>query len=313
MNRKNKNIRLIILNVALAALAVILYFTGQSSRKVDFNDKKFTIEDTAAVDKIAMTGKGLSNTLEKVNGLWTVNDKYPLDPSMQKVLMAVLHNVRIHRKAPKNLKGEIIKNLDENGYRVSIYKDGREAESFIAGGNNISVAYFMGGDNEPYVVYLPGYDSYVSGIFQVSENDWRDRFVFSTSWAGLKKLELDYPDSPGNGFEITSGQVIPRITGVTRLDTNKVMNYIELYRTFAVDQYLDSGRVAKYDSLSMTRPWAILHVDAVSLAKPLTVDFFHRLPGDNLMVGRLNENQEILFSYERIKDIFKEKSYFRKQ
>lgn len=312
MNQRKVNILWLALIAVLTCSALALWFTGGSSRKVDFDEEKFTVEDTAGISKIVITGGSVSNTLEKKNGIWKVNDRYLLDPAMEKVLMAVLYRVRVHRKAPKNLRDKIIKNLSENGYHVSVYADNKLIKSFIAGGNGISVSYFMDENNDPYVVYLPGYDSYVSGIFEVSENDWRDRFVFSTTWTGLKKLEMDYPAAGQNSFVITAGQMFPEVTGITAQDTSRVMNYVELFRTFAVDQYLDSGRVARYDSLADTKPWAVLTVDAVSLTKPCTVQFAQRLPGDPLMVGTLNGNQTVLFSFDRIKEIFKIKSYFRK-
>ena len=149
-------------------------------------------------------------------------------------------------------------------------------------------------------------------MFEVSENDWRDRFLFSTSWAGIKNLKLEYPGNPGKSFFIKSGSMFPEVEGVAKPDTSKLMNYLELFQTFVVDQYLDSGRVAKYDSVSLTRPSAILTIDAVSMNKPFILEFFEKLSGDPLIVGKLDENQIVLFSYERIKEIFKPKSYFSK-
>ena len=90
------------------------------------------------------------------------------------------------------------------------------------------------------------------------------------------------------------------------------MEYIDLFQTFAVDQYLDSGRVATYDSLSATQPWAVLTVDAISLKMPCTIEFFPKINGDRLMVGKLQDNQIVLFKYDRIKEIFKFRSFFSK-
>ena len=312
MNQKKKNIGLIILIVLLTASAVILYFAGGPSTRVNFDATKFTVQDTAAITKITISGNSVNNTLEEINGTWWVNNKYLLDPSMKKVLMAVLYNVRIHRTAPKNQVTAIKKELDNSGYKVSIYGNDNLIESFTAGGNNISISYFMNDDADPYVVHLPGYDSYVTGIFQVSENDWRDRLVFSTSWMGLKKLAMEYPGKKQDDFTITSGKNLPVVEGIARPDTTNLMQYVEMFQTFAVDQYLDSGRVAKYDSLAMTRPWAVLTVDAISLTRPCTIEFFPRLNGDRLMVGKLQGNQIVLFSYDRIKEIFKSHSYFGK-
>ena len=312
MTQKNKNIILAMAVVLLLASAVLISRTGRNARRQDFDDRKFTVTDTASVDKVVMKGKSLSNMIERVDGQWMVNRRYPLDPSMNKVLMAVLNDVRIHRSAPRKLIPEIRESLQDNGIRVMIYAKGNLVQSFSAGGNNISVSYFMGSDGEPYLVYLPGYDSYVSGIFEVSENDWRDRLVFTTTWSGLKSLTLDYPGNKKESFKITSGKELPVIEGMPSTDTARVMDYLALYQMFAVDQYLDSGRVARYDSVCSTPPRIVLTLDAVNLNKPLTIKFFRRIPRDPFIAGEIGKNQRVLFSYERIKEIFKTCSYFLK-
>ncbi len=55
MNQKKKNIGLIILILLLTASTVILYFAGGPSARVNFNATKFTVQDTAAITKIAIS------------------------------------------------------------------------------------------------------------------------------------------------------------------------------------------------------------------------------------------------------------------
>jgi hypothetical protein len=313
MKERNKNIRLIVILGFLILLAVILLNTVRSSKKSIVNEIVFMVEDTASIDRVVIKGKTFLNTLEKSGGQWRVNGKYGMDASMSKVLLAVLHEVRVKRKTPKKMLKEVLENLNDKGYQISVFNGTDEIQSFIAGGNGLSISYFMGNNGEPFIVNLPGYDSYVSGIFEVSENDWRDRMVISTTWIGLKKLILDYPGEKEKSFTISSKGSLPSIDGIQKPDTSKMMNYIDLFQNFAVDQFIDAGKNPRYDSLVKTSPWATISVEAVSLEKPTVIRFFRSFPGDPLMPAMIDEGQMALFSSERIKNIFMTRNYFDKK
>jgi hypothetical protein len=312
MTPRKKNILLIAVLVLLSCTAIIQWISGYSLKKSDWDESMFATDDTARVSKVVMEGKSLYNSLEKINGTWWVNKKYKMDPSMSKVLMAVLYDVRVRRKPPKKLLPEIIDKLIKNGIKVSIFHDQKLVRSFTAGGNGISLSYFMGDPEDPYIVQLPGYDSYVSGIFDVSENDWRDRLILSTSWAGLKKYSLSYTGDLKSGFIIKSNGKLPQIEGIDLPDTSKLMNYLDQFQYFAADHYIDNGKIPGYDSLSHTIPWAMITVDAVSIEKPVLIKFFKKGLHDPFILGLIDDNQLALFSYARIKEIFKNKSYFKR-
>ncbi|HLF36277.1 MAG TPA: hypothetical protein VI583_18670, partial [Cyclobacteriaceae bacterium] len=210
MQRK-KNIRSIVLLVILGSSAVVLALTGNRSGRKITNDRQFMIEDTVSVSRIVIEGEDFINTLERTGGIWKINEKYPADNSMVRVLMAVLHEVRVHRKAPRQMLFEITEGMKSKGIKVSVYDRQDLIHSFIAWGNGTSVSYFKEDESDPLVVHLPGYNSYVTGIFEVKENDWRDRLIVSTSWSGLKKYLLEYPGEINDGFTIISDGLLPSI------------------------------------------------------------------------------------------------------
>ena len=57
-------------------------------------------------------------------------------------------------------------------------------------------------ENQPMIVNIPGYESYVAGIFEIPTNDWRDRTIFSTNYRTLQKLEVQYAQFPEYNFSI---------------------------------------------------------------------------------------------------------------
>ncbi|MCK4750882.1 MAG: hypothetical protein KAT15_27680, partial [Bacteroidales bacterium] len=177
--RKNRNIVLIILLFALIVLSLYLNSRGIRSKRLTLEDTHFSVLDTTRIEKVVIQSEDISNSLVRNDGKWSINDKYNVDPSMRTVLLTLLNRVRPQRPVPRNMLSEIKDQLTKSGTKVEIFSSDGLLQIYLAGGNGISVSYLMKEGEDPYIVHLPGYDSYVSGIFEVSENDWRDRFVFS--------------------------------------------------------------------------------------------------------------------------------------
>jgi len=310
---RKKNIQLIIILLGLIALSIFLVNQGNRKTRLSVDESYFSVIDTASIDRIEIQLSSSKNVLQRSGNHWKINDKYYLDASMKTVLLTVLNKVRAQRPVPANRLGEIKEDLSGNGIHVDVYSGSDVIQSYISGGNGVSVSYFMKIDEDPYIVHLPGYDSYVSGIFEVSENDWRDRFIFSTNWLGLKELSLEYPGSTGDNFKIMTSGTHFTIPGISQTDTTAIMEYIELFNYFQVDQFINSGDNVKYDSIFNTTPYALLAVDDTSFDSPMVIRFFIIDKEDNL-VPCLIGNQPAIMSAKRVKPILrKKKDFIQKQ
>jgi len=305
-----KNLILLVIFLALLGWTLIYINLEQKQEGLSINEYKFTVEDTASINTITITGNNFRNILSKESGYWMVNDTYLLDLSMQKVLMSVLNQVRVKRTVPKNDLSRISEDIVENGFKIEIKSTAEPERIFYAGGNGISLSYFMEDDMIPYIVHLPGYESYVTGIFEVAENDWRDRLIFQTSWLGIKSLDLSYPGNPANSIGISAENNLYRVNGISRLDTASLMGFLDEISFFYTDQYIDPGQVASYDSLKNTKPFAVLIVNSLGMNEPIEIQFYPQLSGDNVIMGVLQNQQMCLFSTKRIESIFKKKADF---
>jgi len=309
--QKKKNIRLLILFLILLIWTVIFINLREDGSRISVDENKFALQDTSLISKIGIfKSTGESIFLEKESGKWQVNKRYVLDPSMKKVLMAVLHQVRVKRTVPKNKIESINEDLQKKGHRIEIIMDDGSRNEFIAGGNGISISYFKYPGEDPLIVFLPGYESYVSGIFDVTENDWRDRLIFQTSWLGLKKLTITYPGNPADNVIIEPEKDLYRVENVFPLDTISLMNFLDQVSYFYTDQYVRSGQVFAYDSLKDTVPYALFNIDAVSLERPLQIRFFPSIPNENVRLGIINDAEMCLFRKDRIDFIFKKRKDF---
>jgi hypothetical protein len=224
MKQRQKNIRLLILLSVLMVTTIILYSWEPETSKTTVDKNLFSVTDTAEVDRIVITGENQRILLEKTGSTWTVNQKYPLDEGLRKVLLSVINRVQVQRPVSEMRQEDVIDMLREKGNLVEIFSGNQQVESYIAGGTmNQNTSFFMDPDQKiPYQVHLPGYESYVAGIFEISENDWRDRILFSSSFNSITRIELDYPDSAA-GFAILNQKEL-QIQRVDNPDTAAIYN-----------------------------------------------------------------------------------------
>lgn len=305
-----KNFILLIIFLILLGWTLIYINIEQKQEGLSINELKFSVEDTAAISKITITGDKFTNVLSKESGYWQVNNTYLLDLTMQKVLMSVLEQVRVKRTVPKKDLARIREDIINNGYKIEIQSSTEPDRIFFAGGNGISLSYFMDTDQIPYIVHLPGYESYVTGIFEVAENDWRDRLIFKTSWLGIKSLDLSYPGNPEDNILIRAENNLYTVNEIVQLDTTSLMGFLDEISYFYTDQYIDPGQIASYDSLKKTKPFALLVVNSLGMNEPVVIEFYPQLPEDNVIMGVLQNQQICLFSSKRIGRIFKKKEDF---
>jgi hypothetical protein len=311
MQRK-KNIRLLIVFLALLVWTVLLMNMDFRKSRIAIDETKFSVLDTTSINKISLTHNNDSTILSRENNGWMVNNKYPVDPSMKEVLMAVLSQVRVKRTVPKKDSQRIQEELRKSGYIIEILQQDGQTTQYYAGGNGISISYFMNPEELPYVVHLPGYDSYVTGIFEVSENDWRDRLLFQTSWMGIKEIQFLYPDNPVENLSIISAKDLYEVSGIDNLDTTKLMTFLDQISYFYTDQYLSAGQIESYDSLKKTNPFLNISIDYLGLEHPTEISFYRGIPGENVILGLVNKEQMCLFNQNRISFLFKRKQDFIK-
>ena len=125
------------------------------------------------------------------------------------------------RPVVESVKDSISSLLDSLGVRVSLYAGDELQQEFIAGGNlNKTQAYFKTlGESECYIMTIPGYRVYASGIFELDESGWKDKLVFNFNWRNFQSLKATYPSASKNDFEIAMGKAYYEVKGVSAADT----------------------------------------------------------------------------------------------
>lgn len=320
MSQKHKNITLLVLLGILVLSSIVLSLTSETDINTNEHKGIFSVQDTSKVDLISIVSKDQSVLLEKKDAIWTVNKKYKAEQNIVKVLLSILKDVEAVRNAPKihaltadKLEKDISQFIVNKGYLIEISGNGKIINSFYSSGNaNKTVSYMMPvGSTEPMIVGIPGYESYVAGIFEIPANDWRDRVILSTNWRTLQKLEINYNEYPEYNLNIKFDFNFLNIEGIANLDTAKMMAFIGEFNFLQADRYLDKDQNARYDSLLQTPPTVSLSIEDIDSRNSKSIDFFPLIKDDLMMLGFVKEDNQIaLFETKRIQNLFAVKSDF---
>ncbi len=305
MEQGKKNIRLIIILVVLVGISFTLsFFGGNNSISIE-NADQFQLNDTTGITTVTMASDKLLNRLQKTDSGWTINAKYLADESIIIVLFSVMQKV------------EILREIDEKGSetisdKIKVeFKRGEEVvQSFYASANPTKTLSVFSKNDESYVVNLPGYESFVTGIFEIPESDWRNRMIVSMGPFNMDAVKVNYLKEPEKSFEIKVANNFPFIENVARLDTLKLMDYLEQFSYFQVDEFVALDEYSELDSIAHTDPWISFSFEELNAANDVTLTFFHKKRNDPNILALVNDHQPVLFNYRRIAGIFKEKEDF---
>ncbi len=314
MTQGDKNKLLLILLTLLVLTSIGLAVIGNSGPKKRWNTGKYAVKDTASITKITLQSEyyGLENELTRTKEGWKINQTYAADPNMIQVLLAVLNQVSVRRPVPLIQTKDIRKAMAEKGIRATMYRNNKIVNSFMVTGNSTKTLSYMAenADSRAYVVELPGYESYVAGIFEVPELDWRNRMVFNSTWRSLQRLELLYPDFSDQNVEIRFTMDFFEVTGIEKLDTAFMMDFIDHFQAFQCNRFIDPIPGGPYDSLLKNEPLVIIALEDIDVKKSNRVVLYPPLSGAGEYPGRLSNEQVVLFDAATIRSVLRKKYEF---
>jgi hypothetical protein len=199
---RRRNFVLATVAVLLLLLNVLLFKGLHQAEQQNDLAYKFAVQDTSLIQQIEMTRRGEMVSLQNENGQWVVNQKWPSERSLSNLLKAVLYHQQVRRVLGEKERQLAEAELQEHGVEVKVNLKGLEPLLFTAGGNAAKTrAYFKAGD-EYYAMFIPGYENYLSGIYEMSTLDWRDRSLYRGTLGTLKEINLSMLDANQAGFQI---------------------------------------------------------------------------------------------------------------
>lgn len=315
MNQRKKNIRQLIYLALLLSITVLVAIVGRDRSGVDYDRKKFTLDENMVITTVILEGKDFTNRFEYLNRVWQVNDGILVDEGMRDVFFALLSRVEVQRPVSSLEKDSIAQYLRVNGVRVTVLNNADTIKTYLIGGNKDRFqTYFMDIDeDQPYLVHIPGYQSFVAGIFQATQNDWRNRYIWDIDWSSLKKLKVVSSDQNRDSLVFEYRNNFIGMRGIESLDTAMMMNYLENIAYLQTNKYLLPGEISVYDeTVSTNSPLVIVEVEQIG-NRFSSLKLYPQPTGKQYMPGLLNEEQLVLFQPDILDNILLKRSDFERK
>lgn len=313
MNQKSKNIKLLIIWLALVVVTAGFFaFDSLKSNKTNLDKQLFKLDDPAQISTIKLVSKNSENILSQSNGQWTVNGRYGLDEGMREVLFAIFDRAKPQRKLSDKLAEEVMQQLADTSVSVTVqWQSGKEFQFQVGGDFNNQTSYFAK-DGNVYLMNIPGYQSYVAGMFAVSENDWRNRITFDSHWQSMQSITVDFPAMPEKSFQLYYEKGLFTLAKEGVKDTARIMNYMEANSYQYADRFLTKEEAAAYLALPDEQILARITLQEFNKEDTYEMSIYHLQPNDRMHFAFDGQDNWMLISQRRVQAILADPSTFLK-
>jgi hypothetical protein len=308
---ESKNKKRFILLATLTVVTLLLFWWMQPENRLEVEENIFQAPDLSVISKVQLA-TDTSNVSLAFNGArWRVNQKYDADGDMIRVLFATLQQAKPKRPVANMRNDSIYEHLANRGVKVSLFEGEELREEFLAGGNPAKTQAFFADpqSREVYVMAIPGYRVYVSGIFELSENAWKDKLVFGFNWRNFKSLAVNLSDDPSENFRVSMAGDYFGIEGLPEADTAKLNTFLDDVSLLTVDEYLAEPWLM--DSLSHAKPRLHLKIADVG-NRTYELRLFNSSVSDRIF-GIIGQDQLAVFDRKKIQALLRPKSFFKKK
>jgi hypothetical protein len=307
--RRNKS-RLMLLAV-LTVLTLLAFWWIQPENRIDVEQDVFQVEDLSVINRVTLVSDSAEVSLAYDGARWRLNDTLNADPDLISVLFATLQQATPKRAVPRASRDSILQALKTSGVTVSLFEGQQPVQQFLAGGNaSKTQSYFADAHTgEVYVMAIPGYRVYVSGILELSSLGWRDKFIFNFNWRNFKRLETSWPKKRSENFVVAMQKDFFGIEGMAEVDTAKLNTFLDNVSLLTVDEYV--YKPGLIDSLKAVEAQLVLTITDVGNRR-----YSLRLydsGGLRQVLGLVHGNQVAVFDRRKMQQILKPRSFFRKK
>lgn len=301
MTKKNWGLFIILLILG-GTFGVMMTRGPGVAGSMQVDEKLFAVSDTASIQRIELqqTGGERVQLLERNTRGWRLNEEHAADPRLMRLLLSVLHNVEVKRPAARNQQEAIRQTLLQQGTRVRVYDATDLHQDFYAGGNEAQkLSYFMN-EEQAYIMELPGYVNYISGIFQLNENNLRDKTLFEANHFNLQSVTIEYPQQEEENLRVDFDGSRLEVAGVVRPDSTMLLEFLDLFNGLQAVGFVDSYEFPELDSLLQGQPEAHISVSTVEHPEGKRLEVYSTVLENRYRLGRMPEEEQALLLDERL-------------
>ena len=260
-----------IVAIVLLLVANLWLFLSGFGGHVKISEKFFKAEDMQSVSEFRFAFEKDTVKITKTGQGWVVNDQYMADQGFVNTLISVLERVEVGGSIgnwERDVSGRAEVEFDFNSkYRYQFQ---------FAANPNKTRSYFIT-DGEAREVSVPGYRDNVVDIFILHPDQWRDRTIIDGNWRTIQNLEVK--NDQGENFKISFSDTFFLVNDEQPTDSSAVVNYLNQFRQFQVNEMISLGRFKEMDSIANTKPFAQMVIDDLKNQYPVTLQIFPNTPG----------------------------------
>ena len=305
---KIRNIVLLGISLLLIILNLWLFNLKPALVSLSFDPDLFMIRDTTQIEKFQFHSKILDHYFSRQEG-WKINNKFPSDPNLRKMLFTVSKRVKVSRALTGNEKEQLLRRNEEMGTSVILTVDGDERSYSVVGNANKTKTYFIE-NQEVYQVDIPGYQDFLASIYELKRDQWRDRLVFNGNWRTIQKMEVIYPEKSDKNLLIRFKETFYEVDDLTQIDSSAVVAYLNQFEYMQANERISFGFSPAYDSLAQTPPEVIISLLDIKYKLPREIRIFPQLPGQNIRLIMDQDDELMVFESKRILPYFKSRTDF---
>lgn len=309
--QKKRNLRLLIILFALTVTTVVTYFVTRPADRINVSREIFSYEDPTDIDRVTFVSQRDTNELTFENNRWEINHEYKADPQRVSVLFAILKQMRIRRKVSRQQQDSIARLMEEEGVKVAFYQGDDVKKEFLLWGDENQGATYIAQDpkSQPYIVEIPGYRSFLAGIFLLDDNGWRDPLVFKMNWAHLVSVQMNYPQQPKKSFKVIEEDRHYKIEGMSQTDSTRLTDFLDDVSLLFANDYLNQTEVDQYADIFQNTPEAVMIVKDIS-GRSQVLELFEQIPNTNEIPGRVDSVDYVVFNAGKIRQITRPRNFF---
>lgn len=249
-----------LLLVLLVAIGAVIWGGQIAARRAE-EQKRFAFPDTGAIVEIQLVEKHSDTVFRRVDLRrtkkgWLIGDT--LEAFMQPVqtLLKTLAAQTPRAPVPQTAVRNVLGFLREHRIEVTLrFRDGHTERFYVGGPTPDQMASYMlrVGSDQPYEVFLPGLEGYVTSRYYPDLNVWQPNEVFSARIADLQAIQVDYHGEPAKSWRLerSHSEAPWRLASGEPIDSIATAEYLMIY---AGPFYADE--LGQPDSLTELSPLA---------------------------------------------------------
>jgi len=301
-----KNIIYLFLVLVLGCAAIWFFYGKKPTNTLSGEERNFTIEDTASIDRIFFAKKtGAPILLERSsNGSWKLNGKEEARIDAVDLLLETFKRLAVKSPVPINGMETVKRNLVVDGIKVEIYQKGEKVKTMYMGTptKDFRGTYMMLEDaSMAYIMHLPGWEGTVTPRFFIDPIEWKSRVIFRAAPRKLSEVSIQYPTHPEDNFvmkKMKDGSYSLQGNGPGLVADSALMNLYSSYFNGVHCEGFEPNNPNR-DSVMKTTP--ILRVQLVNEKNnKTTVKFWPFFINMNNTVGPQNQETGKYTDVERV-------------